>query len=195
MYLVELLGFAIVRLEILISERPSRGSPAVMFDLPEILLAQAKQCRAVHLGIAAYPIVDPGVERVAILAVPGLFRLIPCIDEDGGRIPIFSFTWQKVTAFQEQDPLTARRKSMGEGDSPRTGANDDDVVTLAGHNAPSRLSSAGRESWKQRHAAIDEQRGTDHVVRLVGGEPNGGFGDVIRLSDAAFGHQPHQCIV
>src|SRR5262252_8697493 len=31
MYLVEVLGFAIVRLEILICERPSRGSAAVMF--------------------------------------------------------------------------------------------------------------------------------------------------------------------
>src|SRR5215468_2796759 len=48
MHLVELLGFAIVRLEILIGERPSRGSPTVVFDLAEILFAQAKQRRAVH---------------------------------------------------------------------------------------------------------------------------------------------------
>src|SRR5215470_1571659 len=37
MHLVELLGFAVVRLEILIGQRPSWGSPAVMFDLAEIL--------------------------------------------------------------------------------------------------------------------------------------------------------------
>src|SRR5499427_9954721 len=43
MHLVEVLSFAIVRLEILIRERPSRGSAAVMFDLAEILLAQTKQ--------------------------------------------------------------------------------------------------------------------------------------------------------
>src|SRR5262252_5654164 len=130
MHLVELLGFAIVRLEILIGQRPSRGCPAMMLELAEILFAQAKQRRAVHLGIAAHPIVDPGVERSAIPAVPGLFRLILCIDEHGGRIPIFSFARQKITAFQEQDPLTARREPMGKGASPRTGANDDDVVTL-----------------------------------------------------------------
>src|SRR5215468_7891384 len=36
--LVDVLGFRIVGLEILIPERPSRGSAAVMFDLAEILL-------------------------------------------------------------------------------------------------------------------------------------------------------------
>src|SRR5215831_19557440 len=164
MYLVELLGFAIVRFEILIGQRPSRGSPAVMFDLAEILPAQAKQRRAVHLGIAAHPIVDPGMERSAILAVPGLLRLILRIDEDGGGIPIFSFPRQKVTTFQEQDLLAAGGEPVREGASPRARADDDDVVMLAGHggSAPSRRSSAGRESWKQRHAAIDEQRRADH---------------------------------
>jgi len=58
------------------------------------------------------------MERAAILAVPRLFRLIFCIEEDGGGIPIFSFTRQKVTAFQDQDPLAARRQPMGDGPSP-----------------------------------------------------------------------------
>src|SRR5262249_22778268 len=137
------------------------------------------------------------MESSAILSIPGLFRLIPCIDEDGGRIPIFSFTGQKVAAFQEQDPLAAWRKPMGEGTSPRTSADDDGVITLAGHGgtALSYRSSARRESWKQGHAAIDEQRRADHVVGLIGGEPNGGSADIIGLSDAAVGHQPHQRIV
>src|SRR5215813_8405409 len=136
MYLVELLSFAIVRLKILVGERPSRGRPAMMFDLAEILLAQTKQRGAVHLGIAAHPIVDPRMERAAIPVVPGLLRLIPCIGEDGGGIPIFSFTWQKVTAFEEQNSLAARRKPMGEGTSSCTRADDDDVITLAGHVEP-----------------------------------------------------------
>src|SRR5262249_14531556 len=160
------------------------------FDLPEILLAQAKQCRAVHLGIATHPIVDPGMERTAILAVPGLFRLILCIDEDSGGIPIFSFPWQKVTTFQEQDLLTAGGAPVRGGASPRAGADDDDVVMLAGHGggAPYRRSSAGRESWKQCHAAIDEQRRADHVVGLIGGKPDRGFAEIIGLSDAVVGH-------
>src|SRR5258708_23673001 len=104
----------------------------MMFDLAEILPAQAKQRRAVHLGIAAHPIVDPGMERAAILAVPGLFRLILCVEEDGGGIPIFSFTRQKGAAFQKQDPLAARREPMRERTSPRTRPDADNAVTLAG---------------------------------------------------------------
>jgi hypothetical protein len=73
------------------------------------------------------------MERAAIPAVPRLLCLISCIDEDGGGVPIFSFTWQKVTTFEEQDPLAARREPMGKGTSPRARADDDDVITLAGH--------------------------------------------------------------
>src|SRR5579871_657124 len=132
-HLVEALCFGIVRFKILISERPGRGSSAMMLDLAEILLAQAKQRRTVHLRIAAHPVVDAGMERPSIPPIPGLFGLIPCIDEDRAGIPVFSFTRQKVTAFEEEDPLAARCKSMGECASPRTGADDDGVVTFADH--------------------------------------------------------------
>src|SRR5262249_42444112 len=178
MYLVELLGFAIVGLEILISERPSGGSPVMMFDLAEILLAQTKQCRAVHLGIATHPIVDSGMERAAILAVPGLFRLILCIDEDSGGIPIFSFPRQKVTAFQDQDALAAWREPMREGTSPRARADDDAVIMLAGHVGPfvpqtirrSRILETGscrhrRTAWRQPRSRPDRRRAKRRLCR------------------------------
>jgi hypothetical protein len=111
----------------------------MMLDLSEVILAQAKQRGAVHLRIAAHPIVDPGRERAAIAAVPRLFRLIPCIGKHGGGIPIFSFTRQKITAFQKQDALAARREPVGEGASPSTRADDDDVIMLAGHGGCSAI--------------------------------------------------------
>jgi hypothetical protein len=80
------------------------------------------------------------------------------IDNDG--IPVFPFTRQEVTPFQDQNPFAARRQPMREGSPSRTRADDDDVITFAAHGATalSRQSSAGNESWKQHHAAIDEQR-------------------------------------
>ncbi len=134
----------------------------MMLDLGEIILAQAKQRRTVHLRIAAHPIVNPGRERAAIAAIPRLFRLIPALTKTAAR--------GNHRVPKAGCALAARRKPMSEGASPSTRADDDDVITLAGHGGVfRRRSSAGRESWEQRHSAIDEQRRADHVVGLIGG--------------------------
>lgn len=48
------------------------------------------------------------------------------------------------------------------------------------------------ETRVQRHAAIDEQRGADHVVGLVGHEPADGARHVVHLADPAIGDQLQQ---
>src|SRR2546430_17489737 len=82
-HLVELLSFRVIGLKLRVADRPSRGDPAVMLDLTKILLAQAEQRRAIHFGIAADPVVDPRMEWLAILAIPGLLCLVFSVHEDG----------------------------------------------------------------------------------------------------------------
>src|SRR5690349_20112080 len=62
-HVVEVLRLRVVGLEVLVAERPGGRDAVRMGELAEVLLAQAKQRRAVELGVAAHVIVDAGVER------------------------------------------------------------------------------------------------------------------------------------
>src|SRR4051794_40943207 len=64
------------------------------------------------------------------------------------------------------------------------------ATALAG-GAPG-LSAPRREPRVERHAAVDVERRAGHVVGLVGGQPDGGAGDVLGLADPLVGDQPHQ---
>src|SRR5262249_61106797 len=66
---IEPLGLAVIGLEIGILDRPGGRDPAMVPDLAEILLAQAKQRGTVEFGVAADVIMDAGMESPAVLAV------------------------------------------------------------------------------------------------------------------------------
>src|SRR6516162_3173482 len=130
---IELLRLAVIGLEIGIADRPGGRDPPVVPDLAEILLAQAEQRGAVEFGVAADVIMDAGMESPAVLAVPGLLRLVFRLDEDGGRVPVVSLAWQEIAALEQQDALASRREPMGERTAAGTGADNDHVITLACH--------------------------------------------------------------
>jgi hypothetical protein len=52
--------------------------------------------------------------------------------------------------------------------------------------------AAGRKAGVKRHAAVDEQRRSHHIVGFVGREPDGRPTDVLRLADPPVGNQPQQ---
>src|SRR6516162_48748 len=132
--MVEMLGLAIERLEVLISKRPGRRNSAVMPDLTEVLLAQTKQRCAVKLGIAANVIMDTGLERLAVLAVPGLLCFVFRFEKDRRSVPILLLARQEIAALQYEDSLARGRQSIGERTASRAGADDDDVVSVGGHD-------------------------------------------------------------
>src|SRR5499427_8975082 len=130
---IEPLGLAVIGLEIGIADRPCGRDPAMVPDLAEILLAQAEQRGAVEFGVAADVIMDAGMESPAVLAVPGLLRLVFRLHEDGGRVPVVPLAWQEIAALEQQDAPAGRREPMGERAAPGTGADNDHVITLARH--------------------------------------------------------------
>ena len=73
-HLVELLGLGVVRLELVVADRPGRRDPAVVLELAEVLLPQPVQRRAVELRGAADEVVDLRLEG---LARPGRTRCRP----------------------------------------------------------------------------------------------------------------------
>src|SRR5713226_9890320 len=73
---VQTLGVGIVRLQIVVADRPGRRKTAVMFYFSEVLRAQAEQGGAVELRIAADVVVRVRMQLFAVLVVPHFFRLV-----------------------------------------------------------------------------------------------------------------------
>ena len=64
-HLVQLLGLRVVRLQLVVRDRPRRRDPVVMVQLAEVLLAESVERRAVELRRAADEVVDLRLERRA----------------------------------------------------------------------------------------------------------------------------------
>src|SRR3989441_5006123 len=75
-HVVELLGFRVVGLELVVRDRPGGRDAAVVADLSEVLFAKPEQCGAVELRVAPDPIVRVGVQLLAVPIVPDLLRLV-----------------------------------------------------------------------------------------------------------------------
>ena len=131
---VQVLGLGVVRLEVVVADRPGRRQAAVVPDLAEVLGPQAEQRRAVELRVPADVVVDLGRELVAVPVVPELRRAVLAAHEHRGGVPVVALTRQVVAPLEQQDPLARRRQPVGQGPSSRSRADHDDVVVLvSGH--------------------------------------------------------------
>src|SRR5437016_74051 len=70
MYLIEMFGLRVVRLELGVTDGPSRRDAAVMTDLAKVFLAQTKQRRAVKLCIPADVIIRVRMQLFSVFVAP-----------------------------------------------------------------------------------------------------------------------------
>ena len=77
---------------------------------------------------------DARLERLAVLAVPGLLGFVFRFEKDRRSVPILLLARQKIAALQYQYSLARGRQSIGERAASRAGADDDDVVSVGGHD-------------------------------------------------------------
>ena len=89
--LVELLRLGVVRLHVLVGDRPRRRDPVVVLELAEVLRPQAIQRGAIQLGRAADVVVHLRLERREIRVVPGVRRDVAAVDEDVLGEPVLRF--------------------------------------------------------------------------------------------------------
>src|SRR5262249_28317964 len=75
-HVIEALGFEVVRLEVVIGDRPRRRDSTKVADFAEIFLAQTKESRAVEFRVPADVVIRVRMERFAVLVAPFLFRLV-----------------------------------------------------------------------------------------------------------------------
>ena len=128
--LVELLGERVVRLELLVLDRPGRRDAALVLELTEVLLAEAVERGSVELGRSADEVVDLRLERLVLLVVPGVLGDVAVVDEDVVCRPVRRLTGQPVAALEEEDSLAGGGEVARERPSSRAGADDDDVVRV-----------------------------------------------------------------
>src|SRR6516225_1623116 len=93
MNVVEPFGLEIIRLKIVVGNRPSRRKPAEMPNFSEVFPTKAEKRAAVVVCVR--------VESLSVLVAPLLFGLILAFDVDGARIPVGLFATNVITAFHD----------------------------------------------------------------------------------------------
>jgi hypothetical protein len=86
--LVDLLGLRVVRLEVVVRDRPGRRDAVVVAKLAEVLCAQPVEGGTVELRGPADVVVDLRLERFAVRVVPGVVRDVAVLHEHGLREPV-----------------------------------------------------------------------------------------------------------
>ena len=87
-HVVQILGPGVVRLEVVVADRPGRRDPAVVANLTEVLLAEAEQRRPVEFRVAADVIVGVWVKRLAVPVAPHFLGVVSGFDVDCARAPV-----------------------------------------------------------------------------------------------------------
>ncbi len=137
---VQPLRAGVVRLQVVVADRPCGRDAVVVTNGAEVLAAHAVERGAVELGRAAHEVVDLGLERLPLLIAPRVGRDVAVVHEDRLREPVLDLAGQPVAPLQQQDPPAGRRQVAGEGAAAGAGPDDDHVVarhagTLAGARA------------------------------------------------------------
>ena len=136
-HLVQLLGERVVRLQLVVGDRPGRRDAVVVAELAEVLLAEPVERRAVELRRASDEVVDPRLERLALLVVPGVGRDVAVVHEHVLGRPVLRLARQPVAALEQEDPLARGGEVPRERAAARAGADDDDVVaSMRPHGSP-----------------------------------------------------------
>ena len=125
---VEPLGLRVVRLELVVGDRPRGRHAVVVAQLAEVLGPQPVQRRPVELRRAADEVVHLRLERLAVGVVPGVLGDVAVVDEHVVCGPVGRLTREPVTALEEQDALAGRRQVVDEGPAAGAAADHDDVV-------------------------------------------------------------------
>src|SRR5215470_7138331 len=133
--LVEILGLRVVRLQIVIADRPRWGDPAVVAEFAEVFLAQAEKCRAIELGIAADVIVRVRMEVLAVFVEPGFLGVVVGVDVYNLGVPVCLLARNVVAPLEDQDSLSRWSQVIGERSAACAGSDNDYVVAIVTHDA------------------------------------------------------------
>src|SRR5215510_3016110 len=129
-HLVEVFSLGVVRLQFVITNRPSRRNAAVMTNLAKIFFAQTKQRRTIKLGVPAYVVICVRMKLLTIRVTPGFLRVVPGFEVNGARAPVVLLARYVITALKQQNLLAGWREFVSQRAATRARADDDHVVMI-----------------------------------------------------------------
>ena len=88
MDVIHLLSLLVIRLEVAVTQGPSRGDTIPVLKLLKVPLPQTEVVGAIHLGGAAHEVMTPGLEGLSFAVVPDVLGDIAALLKDGLGIPI-----------------------------------------------------------------------------------------------------------
>ncbi len=88
----------------------------------------AEHGRPVNLGLPTHEIGLLGVERFAVLILPGLFGVVAVVQEDCRRVPVELFLRHEGAALQNEDVFACLGQMQSQRSSTRPSANHNRVI-------------------------------------------------------------------
>src|SRR5207249_5509917 len=131
----------VIRLQLLVRDRPGRRETSLVLDLAEILLAEPQQHCPVDFGVATDVVVDAGMENLPILVFPTDISFVLVVDEDGAGIPVLLLAREIVTPLEQQNSFPGRSQMISKRAAPGAGADDDRVIMVCLRHAFALLKS------------------------------------------------------
>jgi hypothetical protein len=126
------LGLRIVRLELLVRDRP-RGRYAILgLEHTEVLAAEARQGGAVDLGVAADAVPEGRPEQLALAVQEALGRAVALVPENGGRAPVLGLARENAASLEDEHLGALVAERVGEGAPAHPAADDDDICRDGG---------------------------------------------------------------
>src|SRR5713101_4308049 len=162
-HLIEILSLRVIRLKIVIGDRPRRRDAAAVAQLSEILFAQTEKSSTIELGITTHAIISVRMQVLAVLVKPGFLGVVMGVDVHDLGVPVCFFAGHIVAALENQDPLSGGRKVVGERSATGASSDDDHVEAIVGHDAnppfaPQKMAicmaSPASASWSRNCACI-----------------------------------------
>ena len=129
-HVIQAFGLGIVRLEVLVGQRPRRREPAVVLYHFEVLLAQTEQGGPVELGVAPYVVVLLGREFVSVFVDPLFGAVVLGSYEYRHRLPVVPLPGQVGPALEQQNTLSRRGQLPGQGATASPAADDHHVIMV-----------------------------------------------------------------
>src|SRR5262245_34088672 len=114
MHPIDLLGARIVRLQVIVADRPGRSYALSVLAALTDLAAESRQTGAEHLGVAPDPVVNPGAKRATAIIHPMLTGLVAPLEEHCFVTPVLGLLWQECAALHDQNAGAAILEGVGQ---------------------------------------------------------------------------------
>src|SRR5205814_8508094 len=118
--MIDALGLTIIRLELIILNRPCRRDAAMVFNFAEVLFAQTEQRCAIEFGIATDVVIRMRMQLCAIDVAPKFLGVVATFHVHCARIPVLLLAPYERAAFDQENAFATRSQLVRQRPATRS---------------------------------------------------------------------------